>query len=761
MKRPIILYTIAAILGILSYDIKIDHYFFIAILLVSLFLYHLVDFNTILIFFIIFIVTYSHRFYIHSNIPNELDNQFVRIQGIVVDYNIIKNELIIDHTIINNKKRKGKILIQTDRNYDIGEKIKTKGYLKIPNKSMNPGQYDYQKNLLRKGIYASLNTDFIHSLGEVSSLKYLIRKHIKSYLYHIPSLTEENQKLIATIFTGEKSMDLELQDNLRYLGLSHIIAVSGLHIGMFFMVIMGLRGIIDKRLLMIIGLFLIFLYAYVIGFPPSIVRAWIMIGLFSIAEILAIPYQRKTILWSTLFLILLVNPMELYAVGLQFSFLATFVIIYFEKYWQQKRGIIKIFWISTIIFAFLLPLQLLYFREIYTGYLLGNIIIVPLFVFIIYLSFFGYLIVPLKGFIFSALEPLINFLMYVIKGASYFSANIRMKAPQGGIILLFYATIFIYLKRNDLRYLKVNDRKLMFYIVCLTTLIIRLNQLILNPIYIDIIYIGQAESIIIQGQKKNYMIDTGGNVFDTTKGKQLTDYLDYYGIYHIPICFISHFDADHCYNLKYLTDRVKNICSRRNGDIVLMDKFNIGNYTYIPVDDGDKFILDNMQFTVYHNEGAQNENEHSIVLHSKVHGTTILFTGDIESETEKYLLNKDIYSDILIVPHHGSSTSSSENFIKRTQAKDGIISCGINNRFGFPGRDVLTRFKEQNINIYRTDQQGCIRTLVHRGGYQIIPWTETKSFKHYREEMVFFIILVLIVNQYRRSNKDEFITIEN
>jgi competence protein ComEC len=133
-------------------------------------------------------------------------------------------------------------------------------------------------------------------------------------------------------------------------------------------------------------------------------------------------------------------------------------------------------------------------------------------------------------------------------------------------------------------------------------------------------------------------------------------------------------------------------------------------------------------------ENAENENELSLVNLLNYYGKKILFTGDIESQGEKYLCeNYDFKVDILKVPHHGSKTSSNINFIDKFNPKHGIILVGKNS-FGHPSDEVLDRYEENHTSIYRTDDLGMIKVVLRPNGYNI------EGFK--KEKLSFFGVLM-------------------
>ena len=107
------------------------------------------------------------------------------------------------------------------------------------------------------------------------------------------------------------------------------------------------------------------------------------------------------------------------------------------------------------------------------------------------------------------------------------------------------------------------------------------------------------------------------------------------------------------------------------------------------------------------------------MLSAEIDGTKILFTGDIEAEDEKYLLNSDIECDIIKIAHHGSNTSSTEEFLETAKAKTAVIEAAENNMYGFPHSEVIARLLKDGTDIYVTGRDGAITVKIDKDGYSV------------------------------------------
>ena len=148
--------------------------------------------------------------------------------------------------------------------------------------------------------------------------------------------------------------------------------------------------------------------------------------------------------------------------------------------------------------------------------------------------------------------------------------------------------------------------------------------------------------------------------------------------------------------------------------IKLLNEKNIKYYSCIKDLNLDKYKLYFLNTKIY-----DNENDNSNVIYTELNSYKFLFMGDSEKDKEKDILNKYNLSniDVLKVGHHGSKTSSSENFINEINPKYSIISVGKNNRYGHPNKGVLNNLKESKI--YRTDQNGSIMFKIKNNKLKI------------------------------------------
>ena len=211
---------------------------------------------------------------------------------------------------------------------------------------------------------------------------------------------------------------------------------------------------------------------------------------------------------------------------------------------------------------------------------------------------------------------------------------------------------------------------------------------------ISFINVGQGDSCLIHQGTTSILIDTGGSVYKDIAKDCLIPYFKKMQIYDIDLLITTHNDYDHMGAVSSLINNFP-------------VKEYVTDYKSFPL------TIDNITITNYnHYESMwKEENDTSLVLSFSVKNTNFVITGDAPIKIERQIMkdNKEIKCDILKVGHHGSKTSSSDEFISYLNPKEAVISCGVNNKYGHPNQEVLSILNRHKIKIRRTDLEGTIK----------------------------------------------------
>lgn len=240
----------------------------------------------------------------------------------------------------------------------------------------------------------------------------------------------------------------------------------------------------------------------------------------------------------------------------------------------------------------------------------------------------------------------------------------------------------------------------------------QVNNIKDGNLQIQFIDVGQADSILINDNGTYMLIDAGNN----EDGNKLTNYLKTLNINEFKFVVGTHAHEDHIGGMDNIIDNFK-INTFYMPDVItttktfesVLDSLEKENVTFETPKEDSILTLDNAKINVlYVGNDEKNLNNSSIVLKLTYGNTSVLFTGDAETEVEKKLLNKDLKADVLKLGHHGSATSTSDEFLNLVNPTYSIISVGLNNSYKHPSSKTLEKLNKNNIQIYRTDENGTI-----------------------------------------------------
>ena len=734
MKRNIIFYLISLICGILfCYFLKIEHftkfYIFLVLSVTCLFSY-IFRFNKIRLFLFMLSLGFLVSFFSEkeSNLKSFFDQE-VSLTGEVLNSTARSDGDGFRHEVrlknIENTEKTEKILLFTNhKQFEIGDIVSVTGKLREIKSNGNPRLFNYKRFNLKKKIFSNIYSDDVKKIGENKNLKRDFHKFAENVFDTF--LSTDNSNIMKRIFLAN-NYDADFENNIREIGLSHILAVSGLHIGIIYLILSKILVILPiKRLFReIIILFFIFLYAYLIGNPASVLRAEIFLFISIFSSLYGKVKDRLNDLFLTIFVILLINPYMIFDVGLYLSAFSVLGIIKILPYFSNKRDgfVLKSLKLTFSVMLIILPIILYTFGKFSIITFFSNLILTPIFVICIVISFFILLFGLLSLKICAVLGLLVNNLLNLIRLNVDFlkDININITFYEYNIVFVIftYFLLLVYFKRRDFKYFSFGDIKFLTTFVMIVFAFSNVFYIYKNEVNINFIDIGQGDACLIRGKQNNILIDTGGITFGKgDNGKSvLIPYLQKHGVKKLDFVFISHLDADHCKNLSSLSKevKIKNLFFRKDGYRDFVKKYGeVKAENIYNIENNLKLNLEDVSLEVLKAKDSTEENERSIIVRVTVNGKKILFTGDIGAFTENQLIKNDIDCDYLKVAHHGSKNSSSPNFLSATSPKASIISCGYKNRYNHPHKDALDRIKSTGSDVFRTDLQGNIMLRINK-----------------------------------------------
>lgn len=626
-------------------------------------------------------------------------------------------ELIINDYKINDKMITiyfdniiGKYYVDNDEkvkefkdNYSFGDKIYIEGEISVPNNNTIPNNFNYKDYLYHKYIYYIIKIDKIKIISKNDN----IFLNIKNSIYKRIDKIKYNDYLYAFILGKSYYIDSEVLNNYKINGITHLFALSGLHVSMFSSIILFILKKIklsEKLSYFITSLFLIF-FAFIASFTPSIVRSVLFFILSSINNVYYLYIKPKYLLYIVFSILIFINPFYIYDTGFILSFCISFFILLFNEKNKINNNLLSILVISILSTLSSLPIIINMSYEINILGFINNLFFIP---------YVTYIVFPLSIIVvfISKLSFILNFLIIIMEYISKVSSNIlnvKLIFPKMSLflIIIYYVLLILIVK-------KINLKKI--FIIYLSFLYFRCNFDKNNYVYF--IDVGQGDSaLIVTKNNKSILIDTGGKVGSnySLMKSNVIPFFKSIGIRKLDYLFITHGDYDHAgYGIDLVNNfNVKNKFTNKGKYNSLEKKLNIKSFnnSYIKIDNVEIYSLNSKLYN--------NENSDSLVLLVIIDNYKLLFMGDASINTEKDIMNNYDIGDVFIlkVGHHGSKTSSSEEFINSVNPKYSIISVGKNNKFGHPNKEVLDNLS--NSKIYRTDIDGSIMFKIKKDKLRI------------------------------------------
>ena len=674
-------------------------------------------------------ILYSLFVYYFINFKSYYNGFEKSLQGTVNSYSINGDKLTIylkvkEIVIVNYYFKSLNEKTYFEDNLKLGDLISVAGELEEPERNRVFNGFDYKKYLYNKHIFYLMNANNISIMEKNSELLFYFKNLVMDRINSI----SKSKGYIMTFILGDKSfIDNEVKESYQDNGISHLFAVSGMHISLF----AGIMLFFLKRVSYnnyfnygMVCLFLLF-YLFLAGFPASLLRASVMFILFSINKVFNLKISNLNILFMVIITILFIDPFNLFDIGFQFSYLISGTLIMM----RWKIGVIKSklkrsFYVSVVCFLVSFPICIYNFYGTNFMSVLFNLFYIP---------FVSIIVFPLSliTFVFPFLDSVLYYSIFVMERISLFISSINFgyiifPKVNFGVYFIYYIVIFL------------SFWKIEFVLLFLVMLLIHKGYIYFNSnLYVYYLDVGQGDSALIRlpNNSGNILIDTGGKFsYEMEKWREKRSkysivksstipFLKSFGIKKLDYFILSHGDYDHmgeAINLveNFKVEKVIFNCGLyndlENELIEVLDKKKIKYYSCIK-----ELNIDNNKFHFLQTKEYDNENENSNVIYTELNGYKFMFMGDAGVEKEKDILEKYNISnvDVLKVGHHGSKTSSSKSFINEINPKNSIISVGKNNRYGHPNKEVLNNLK--GSKIYRTDLDGSIMFKIKNNELKI------------------------------------------
>lgn len=612
--------------------------------------------------------------------------------------------------------------------------------LKQPRGYSSSGAFDYEKFLFRKRIvamgYVRTNEKYFESAADADNWRLSIdrfRANFRARLDELISDSSAGNHFIKALVIGDKSaFSREERGVLQKAGLSHLVAISGLHIGLMFFCTAWLIACVSNRLpflyeyisrhnLGVAPAWLIALiYSALAGFSVSTERAMLMLSIYVAVRLMGREASLLRILTLTAFIVLLVDPFSILDGGFWLSFTAVFIIAILNL---MSKGL-YLWRMQLALWIGMMPLSSMMFGYVSLISPLVNFIAVPIFsLFIIPVTLFlSISVIALDMHVLvNCLEMLSVLFEYIIRSLELLNQHMTLALfTASSAMVLGVGCIVGFLCLLVRRYLVLMISLLTMYLGISTNWVSQSD----DHFKLWLLDVGQGLSIV-------YRTDAGVSVYDTgprypsgfsAAGAVVIPFLERLGVERINRLIVSHADNDHI-----------------GGSSEIMRRFHIEEILTSRVDRFDK--ASECQNGQNWREGStklailspddltpHGSNNRSCVLKITHDGVSFLLTGDIEKRVERHLIQSDVdlSSNVLLVPHQGSKTSSTEPFIEAVGPDIGLVAAGYLNHYRHPHDDVVNRYAKLNIKLLSTIEMGTIELIVEDGRVKYSGYRQTQ-----------------------------------
>jgi competence protein ComEC len=643
-----------------------------------------------------------------------------------------------------NVETDGGILLRPST-FKAGERWKLTVRLKRPHTTYNPNGYDFEAWALAHNIRAMGTIRSKRGLEKVSDFvwrpRYMVaycREAVGNKMSHVLG-NKPYAGVIRALVIGDDSQ-ISVKDWNVYLrtGVNHLMSISGLHITMLAGLAFSLITLIWRRFPDLVlwmptrkaatigGVVVALIYACLAGLSVPTQRTLYMLTTFAIALLLSKRAPMSRVLAIALLVVVLLDPWSVIAPGFWLSFSAVAIITYATvnrlkiRHWLIEA--VNTQWSVTL---GLLPFLILMFGQTSIVSPIANAFAIPV---------ISLIVVPLA--IFGAIFPF-DFILHIsqwvlelcMHGLNWlasmpFATWQQSATPLWAVSMALFGVLWLLLPRGfPQRWLGLALMLPMLFVMPL-----KLDE---GEMQVTVLDVGQGLSVVIRTATHTMLYDTGPlyNQESDAGGKIIVPYLYSIGVKQLNALVVSHDDSDHSGGAASVLAQIP---IKWTASSYAMPKTTQQMLTALNCYAGQQWVWDRVKFEVLYPSVASyqdihlSDNNRTCVIKVTSRYGSILLTGDIEKEAEQVLVKRQRYilkSDVMIAPHHGSKTSSTESFVKAVAPTYTIFTVGYLNRFKHPKPLIVSRYAESKSTMYRSDYHGAILLdFMRKGPLQVKAW---------------------------------------
>ncbi|QBP17926.1 DNA internalization-related competence protein ComEC/Rec2 [Acetilactobacillus jinshanensis] len=647
--------------------------------------------------------------------PDELqiNENYVHGTGILIH----PHQKILIHGVINSSAQLKEL--KTNHHAQLWQ---VNGDVDSIEKPTNVNQFDANRYYQSTGITNSLKINQIHKISNLEGIDLVnwIHSFRQRLISRAQNLPPSLKIYVLSLILGETDQESSPElSGIKQLGLIHLFSISGFHVyylvGILEFILVHLRLTRERYRILIFG-FLPIYYIFA-GSSIGLLRSILMVEIGLLSRSMNFRISPLNVWSLALMANLMIAPQSLIQFGCQLSYVLSFALIFTRNYQFWKQTI----FMNMVSFPFII-------FNIYNWHVLtiaANLLILPLFSVIVFpVVIIGAIISHVSTVMGQLADLFLNFFDKFLNVISNLPGNIYFGKPNAGLVIIAFLITLLMVGKPSWRLIWT---LFSLYLLMFTVIHFPLNG---EVSYFDV---GQGDSFLVRTpfNRSVTIIDTGGKL---NFGHQPTNYqalrtsinyLNSRGIHTVDNLCLSHQDADHCGDVPAFLQKmnVKRlfIPLGMNKNIRFMNRIRpyMNRTQLIPVKNDD--VIPQTTLKVVHPfTGGLGTNADSMVLHGLFGGKQWLFMGDLDKNGETDIIHHypNLRTNVLKLGHHGSSTSTGQEFLARVNPQVAIISAGRHNRYHHPDPQIVQLVRRHGIKIFNTQNNGMITYNYHgNNGY--------------------------------------------
>ncbi len=617
----------------------------------------------------------------------------------------------------------------------VGDRIESFARFRLGKNFRTKGAFDYERHL---------RAERIHALGTIKS-PLLIRKQgaetgfrrytssirLRWIRNTIETFSSPSSGILRALWLDDRGgLQPAEEQILMDAGVFHVIAISGFHISILLLLLfLGFKRFLSFRWAVAAACLFMLGYFLILEGRSSVTRSFLSFLILAFAIWRYEQIQLGNWICLSAFAQLVINPQELFDSGFHLTYLSTAVILFlvvpvckrFNGFSRVVRYLLNFLVAGILVQIVLVPYQIYVFHRVPLFTFFANIVAVPVSSVLIASSIVLMPLPFLSKFIRMPVQGMIH--AFLSSSGMFAEQGVRIfTSPSLALVFAFYAALVFAIVAKGKKW-KITcfavGALLLFFVLCPGS---AKPGGVLQVHFLDV---GQGDAILLEYPDGTYDMVDGGGFFNAgaldTGQAILLPYLCRLGITRLHRVFLTHAHADHMNGLvslmRYVPVDEFYVTREPVGEKNYQQFLRNINRAPVRISHGAKFQQAGVTLEVLSpddsNRTLRVRNDDSLVLLVQYRGKQILLTGDIEKGGEETLAGKIESSvDYVKVPHHGSKSSSSLVLLEALNPKAAFISVGSNNWFGHPNPDVLSRYRQKHVLVYRTDIHGTIRLRI-------------------------------------------------